>query len=102
MKPKLLTILFSSILAQGCTSLNTRTISWEKVSREELSKICLNASNREKYKDIIDGCSFYTMYPCKVFTRNDLIPNSILEQLTLGHEILHCFKQDYHKEGKVF
>lgn len=92
MKPKSLTILFSSLLLTSCASVpNAKYISWEKGNQDYLDRICP--------KKGLFGCAWQSTQHdgCKIYSLDSLEPFSVKEQYVVGHEAIHCFKGDFHK-----
>lgn len=70
----------------------TKEIHWEKTSKEHLARICPNTKNPV-------GCTINPsdVKSCNIFTLDTIEAHSNVEQLVLGHEVMHCFNGKFHK-----
>lgn len=99
MKSLILALALSTIA--GCaTSGVTKNIQWKRVSLEDVQKIC--NSYRTTNTEPLYGCTMYDAKlasdnTCIVYTSASIEKFSPLEQLLLGHEMMHCFEGDWHK-----
>ena len=90
---------------QGCTSANTRTITWIEVgTQEETTKECMKRGGAANSV----ACSTFLMAEktCTILTREISDVAGPLTQANwereIGHEVRHCFKGKFHPEGRNY
>ena len=100
MKLKLSITLCSSLSLISCANtLVTKEIIWERKEQVSLNEIC---NRHNHYKTGVYGCAVWKESKldkrCYVYTLDTLKEYSPAEQYVLGHEIMHCFKGQFHSQ----
>ncbi len=102
---KLAVVLAFSVV--GCSTLPagsetaSKNITWTKTTFAEVQSICgrywKQINGTEYTGPSLNGCAIWdNQFKCDIYTMNDLVEYSYKEQLILGHEVMHCFKKNYH------